>query len=60
MSTTYEILGDLEDINAPAPMDDIGFLDPATEDIDEEISRLEGFQEFTRDNRGEGLTFGDL
>jgi hypothetical protein len=42
------------------PMEDIGFLDPHLEDIEDEISHLEGFGEYARDGRGEILTSDEM
>lgn len=34
-------------------------LDPEVEDLEEEIEELDGFREFTRENRTDHLTFGE-
>ncbi len=57
--TTYEQLNDLEETGAKVPMDDIDFIAPNEDDIEDELSRLEGVREHFEESRGENLTFGD-
>jgi hypothetical protein len=58
--SNYGHLDEIEDNGALPPMEDIGFLDPHLEDIEDEISHLEGFGEYARDGRGEILTSDEM
>lgn len=43
-----------------APLDDFRILEPDTNDVLDEVERLDGFQEFMEEIRGDSLTFGDF
>jgi len=59
MSTTYEKLDDIEERGGQLPLDYINFIPPGIEDIEDEISFLEGFRDHSKEIHSEDLTFGD-